>query len=74
MSDYLPGYRKLAEQIILQARDDINAHTNYKSEYERKYVERNRRCAISFVRGQWFTELCQGIGFSPETVKTAAFK
>lgn len=74
MSDYLPAYRKLAEEIILQARDDINAHANYKSDYERKYVERNRSSAISFIRGQWFRELCQGIGFSPETVKHTAFK
>ena len=73
MSDYLPGYHKLAEKIILQARDDINAHENYKSNYEREYAARNRASALSFIRGQWFRELCQGIGFSPETVTNTAF-
>jgi len=72
--DDLKSYRALASAIILQAIGDIDCTTEYATEQNKFQAERNRASAVTFFKGSWFREICNGLGIPHESAKARAFK
>ena len=73
-SEDLDAYQNLARHIILQALDDVNARDDYETQANRAAAEHNRSSAVTFFKGHWFKEICEGIGIPHSSAKRAAFK
>ena len=68
------GYRALAAQIILEAYDDIDRKTDYKSKYAARVAQDAKDSAVRFFKSIWFIELADGVNVSSENIKKEAFK
>jgi hypothetical protein len=74
MTDDLEAYQKLARHLLRLAIEDVDIRADYETEANRTAAERNRASAISFFKGEWFKEICEGIGIPHSSAKRAAFK
>lgn len=74
VSDDLEAYRELAIEILNLAIEDVDIRADYETEANRTAAERNRASAISFFKGEWFKDICEGIGIPHSSAKKAAFK
>ena len=68
------GYRALASRIILEAYDDIDRKTDYKSKYAAQVARDAKDSAVRFFRSPWFLELADGVNVCSENIKKEAFK
>lgn len=68
------GYRALAAQIILEAYDDIDRKTDYKSKYAARVAQDAKDSAVRFFKSPWFLEIAEGLKLSGPKIKTAALK
>lgn len=68
------GYRALAARIILDAYEDIDRKTDYKSKYAAQIARDAKDSAVRFFRSPWFLELADGLKVSGSKIKTAALK
>ena len=68
------GYRALAARIILDAYDDIDRKTDYKSQYAARVAQDAKDSAARFFKSPWFLEIAEGVNVSSENIKKEAFK
>ena len=68
------GYRALASRIIIEAYEDCNRRTDYKSKYATMVAEGAKDSAIRFFKSPWFLQLAEGLKVSSENIKKEAFK
>ena len=68
------GYRALAAQIILDAFEDIDRKTDYKSKYAARVAQDAKDSAVRFFKSPWFLEIADGVNVSSENIKKEAFK
>jgi len=73
-ADHDYGYRALAARIILEAYDDIDRKTDYKSQYATMVAQDAKDSAVRFFKSPWFLELADGVNVSSENIKKEAFK
>jgi hypothetical protein len=73
-ADHDYGYRALAARIILEAYDDIDRKTDYKSQYATVVAQDAKDSAVRFFKSPWFIELADGVNVCSENIKTEAFK
>ena len=73
-ADHDYGYRALAARIILEAYDDIDRKTDYKSQYATMIAQDAKDSAVRFFKSPWFIELADGVNVSSENIKKEAFK
>ena len=68
------GYRALAARIILDAYEDIDRKTDYKSQYATMVAQDAKDSAVRFFKSPWFFEIAEGLKLSGPKIKTAALK
>lgn len=68
------GYRALAARIVLDAYQDIDRRTDYKSPYASKVAQEAKDSAVRFFKSPWFLQIAEGLKLSGSNIKTAAFK
>ena len=68
------GYRALAARIILDAYDDIDRKTDYKSQYAARVAQDAKDSSARFFKSPWFLEIAEGLKLSGPKIKTAALK
>jgi hypothetical protein len=73
-ADHDYGYRALAARIILEAYEDIDRKTDYKSQYATMVAQDAKDSAARFFKSPWFIELADGVNVSSENIKKEAFK
>ena len=73
-ADHDYGYRALAARIILEAYEDIDRKTDYKSQYATMVAQDAKDSAARFFKSPWFLELADGVNVSSENIKKEAFK
>jgi len=73
-ADHDYGYRALAARIILEAYDDIDRKTDYKSQYATMVAQDAKDSAARFFKSPWFLEIAEGLKLSGPKIKTAALK
>ena len=60
-ADHDYGYRALAARIILEAYDDIDRKTDYKSQYATMVAQDAKDSAARFFKSPWFLEIAEGL-------------
>ena len=73
-ADHDYGYRALAARIILEAYDDIDRKTDYKSQYATMVAQDAKDSAARFFKSPWFLEIAEGLKLSGSKIKTDALK
>jgi hypothetical protein len=73
-ADHDYGYRALAARIILDAYDDIDRKTDYKSQYATMVAQDAKDSSVRFFKSPWFLEIAEGLKLSGPKIKTAALK
>jgi len=73
-ADHDYGYRALAARIILEAYEDIDRKTDYKSQYAARVAQDAKDSAARFFKSPWFLEIAEGLKLSGPKIKTAALK
>lgn len=64
----------IARWTLIQAKRDLDKHSNFKDEGNMRMAEIHRDSALRFFRSSWCADICRALGRDYEKLKKSALK